>query len=204
MRQRFNSRPTSQGFTLIELVITLILLGILAVLSSSIFYDNVQTSVVRNKAQGTADQGRYVMERIARELREIKYDTTAGAYSITSSLSGTQTSLIFTRSVPNAANTAFTDTPIALCYNSATKTLSLNYNATACPTTTPTAVLTTQAAGFSLVFADGNNNLSTGTIAITTATVRGIEVTLQMLDSGGTLPSGQAINQTMRVSLRNL
>lgn len=190
------------GFTLIEIVITLVLLGILAVLSSSLFYDNVQTAVVVNRAQSTADQGRYVMERIARELREVKYNTASGTYAVTSTLTGSPNSIIFVRSVPDASNN-LTDTYIALCY--AGGTVSLTYGVQSCPTGTPTNVLTTQATGFTLTFVDGNNNMSSTTgVTITTATLRAIDINLQMKDTSPSPASGQVINQYMRVSLRNL
>src|SRR6516162_3334885 len=89
------SRSTQCGFTLVELVISAGLLGFLAVTATFFWvngFDIVQR--VNNDTMAVAG-GRAALERLARELREVKYDTAASAYCIQSLATSTQ--LVFNR-----------------------------------------------------------------------------------------------------------
>src|SRR5215475_9199759 len=83
-------RSPQCGFTLVELVIGAGLLGFLAVTATFFWvngFDIVQR--VNNDTMAVAG-GRAALERLARELREVKYDTAAAAFCIQSLATGTQ------------------------------------------------------------------------------------------------------------------
>src|SRR3954463_12952208 len=96
-------RPREQGFTLVELVITVALIGLMAAFGSSMFSDVFRTVRIVEASQTSADQARYALERIARELREVKFVSGTG-YNVTSSLTAGASTISFT----NASNTAVT------------------------------------------------------------------------------------------------
>jgi prepilin-type N-terminal cleavage/methylation domain-containing protein len=77
-----SDRQTIAGFTLVEMLITIVLISALGIVGSNMFYNNLQTSTTVNKTAANFDQARYAMDRVVRELREIKYDTTTKGYSI--------------------------------------------------------------------------------------------------------------------------
>lgn len=61
-----------RGFTLIELVLVVVLLGILGATGVSMLYDPFATAQIVNATNTDAAKARYAMERVARELREVK------------------------------------------------------------------------------------------------------------------------------------
>lgn len=94
-------RPDMQrarGFTLIELIIVTIVIGIMAavlaplMLSSLRAYDDTLGDVV------VLDKLRYATERLAREIREVNYDSATTSYAFTSSVAAPSNSMTFTRS----------------------------------------------------------------------------------------------------------
>jgi prepilin-type N-terminal cleavage/methylation domain-containing protein len=74
-------RSCEHGFTLVEMVIAVAVIGILAAFGSSMFVDVFRTTRMVDASQTSADQARYAMERIAREVREAQY--TGGKYTMT-------------------------------------------------------------------------------------------------------------------------
>src|SRR4051794_4814472 len=94
-------RRREQGFTLVELIMTMVVIGLIAAFGSSMFSDVFRTTRMVDSSQTSADQARYALERIARELRQMKYTTGTG-YIVTSSLTTDATSIAFT----DAAGTA--------------------------------------------------------------------------------------------------
>jgi len=83
-----------QGFTLIELILVIVLLGIVPIALTSAFVPTAQISVTVDTRKDALQNARLAMERMLREIRE--------ARSITAGF--TATSLTFT----NAANGAIT------------------------------------------------------------------------------------------------
>jgi len=63
----------SSGFTLVEIVISIVLLGILAAVGSNMIYDSFRTTRLVDANQASRAQLRYAVERLAREIREVKY-----------------------------------------------------------------------------------------------------------------------------------
>jgi len=98
---------SARGFTLIEMVISIVLLGILSMLSAHMISDSIMSSKrVHAENAGTAS-GRYAMERLSRELREVRFDDTAGAFSISSMTSPTH--MVFVREVLGVDTTVTLD-----------------------------------------------------------------------------------------------
>lgn len=80
-------RRYGRGFTLIELVITTLLLAILGAVGAGLLYEPFSTAKIVNATNMDAAKARYALERVARELREVKM--VGSAYCFTSSLATT-------------------------------------------------------------------------------------------------------------------
>src|SRR5450759_1188287 len=90
--------PRNNGFTLVEIIISIVLLGILAAVGSSMISDTFKTTKMVDANQANRAQIRYAVERLAREIREVKYvsngknidgtQTTYTGYCISSLASG--------------------------------------------------------------------------------------------------------------------
>lgn len=75
-----------RGFTLIEAIISAGLIGFLAVTATLFWVKNMTlVQTVDDDSAAIAD-GRAVLERLAREIREIKVDPGSGSYCISSSM----------------------------------------------------------------------------------------------------------------------
>jgi prepilin-type N-terminal cleavage/methylation domain-containing protein len=92
MKPPFRRRAGTKGFSLIELVVVIVLLGFLGAVGANLLADAMTTSytVTNNQASGSA--ARYAAERIAREIRETPF--AALGYNISTMNSTTYT---FTR-----------------------------------------------------------------------------------------------------------
>lgn len=66
--------PSPRGFTLIEMVVTLVLVGILAVVGLPILSNGLRAYTVTQESIGTLGKLRYATERLAREIREVRRD----------------------------------------------------------------------------------------------------------------------------------
>jgi prepilin-type N-terminal cleavage/methylation domain-containing protein len=169
-----------RGFTVVELVITVVVMGILAVVGVSMISDSFTTARVINAGQSNANDARYAVERLAREIREIKHVNKATGYGI-SVMTGS--SLVFTR--PD-------NVVVTIDVNSSNLTLGYSSPATV-------STLATQAT-LNLQYL-ALDPLSGATPAATGATdVRFVEITLTMTDA----TSGKKIIERSRVALRNM
>jgi MSHA biogenesis protein MshO len=90
--------PRPNGFTLVEIVITIVLVGILAGLAASILIQGITSYSVEEARVDVHYQARLAMERMAREIRQIR--STADITAITN------TNLRFTD--VNGASVGFT------------------------------------------------------------------------------------------------
>lgn len=70
-------RGSESGFTLIEMVITLILVGIIAAITGIMMQQGVMAYLAQTNEANVANQGRLGIERMAREIRTIRSRTGA-------------------------------------------------------------------------------------------------------------------------------
>ena len=82
----------ARGFTLIELVVVIVLFGILAVMGTNMVNDTMNVAWYTTQNQSSASQGRYAMERMTREFREMSFSSSGTLeYDITSNLTNKTT-----------------------------------------------------------------------------------------------------------------
>lgn len=175
------TRFRQRGFTLMELIIVVVILGYLAALGSSVIVDTFRTTKMVNESQSNADRARYAVERLAREIREVKYISAGSGYGITSTLSSSATNMVFTRSIGGA--------DVTVTINKSGTDLTLGYSSPAV-----TSNLATQVSAFALDFLQLDN-----TAATLTTDVRFVVVSLTVTDAA----SGQSVTERVRVALRN-
>lgn len=111
------------GFSLIELIIAIVLLGLLAAVGTSMLSSSFDTTYMINASQTSAEQARYTLERLEREIREVK------AGSITTA---TASRMVFTRDI-KVSGASDVATVVTICGNDATCTggtafLTINHN----------------------------------------------------------------------------
>ncbi len=186
-RNNPNSRHSS-GFTLVELIISIVLIGMLAAVGSSMIVDSFTTTRMVNAGTASAGQARYALERLAREIREVKYasstppptnycsGTITDQYCITTM---TATSVVF---INGAGNT--------VTINNGGAKLTLQYSSPAA-----TSTLASQVDRFALSYLDASGNATPSP-----SLIRFVEITLTVTD----LTSGQSTAQRTRVALRNI
>jgi prepilin-type N-terminal cleavage/methylation domain-containing protein len=182
------------GFTLLEMVISIALLGILGAVGSSIIVDTVNTSRMVDADNGSQAQSRYALERLAREIREIKWSTSSTNYCINTM---TATSLVFYKPTPGAAyNATCVTNAFLVSINSTVPQLTLQYSASPAVQTN----LSDKVTSFSLAYLDINGNPSPSGLPVNASNVQFVVITLTVQD---TSVSGQSLSQRVRVGLRN-
>ena len=75
--------PHSKGFTLIEMVIVIVLVGILATIAATIIMQGIRAYSDEQYRSDAHYQARFAMERMAREIREIRSNTAADIPAMT-------------------------------------------------------------------------------------------------------------------------
>lgn len=167
-------RHSRGGFTLIELVISIVLISLLAAVGTTMISDSFDLTYMMNGSQSSAAKARNTLERLEREIREVGYN--AGSYR-TSTANMTASSFTFTKSDGI--------TTVAIVRSGTTLTLN----------GTP---LTDNVDSFALAYLQID---STGAVTTTTVptNLRFVEISLTVRDAA----SGQAIPQLTRVALRN-
>jgi prepilin-type N-terminal cleavage/methylation domain-containing protein len=193
-----------RGFTLVELVISAGLLGFLATIATYFFVDNVRLVLTLDEDSAAISDGRAVLERISREIREVKYDTAAGAFCI-STMSANQivfnkTSGSYLPGCGGATPTATHNDFAVSIQPTAPNTLTLTYSGTLAPTTggNPlTAPIAANASAINIAYLDKN---LVGTASA--ASVKFVQITLRLqpLNAPQAAPSTQT--RTL-IALRN-
>ena len=189
-------RARQRGFTLVELIVSAALLGFLAVTATYFFVDNL--TLVRNVDSDTAamSDGRAVLERLAREIREVK----VGAANCISTMGPAH--MVFNKTaatggvVPSCGgatppNTTTND--IGVNIQLVGPNLNLGYTGPLAQPAVPSAVLTTYATAFALRYLDAAYAV-TGNAAL----VRFVELSLTVQPAGL-----QATQARTVVALRN-
>lgn len=83
----------SHGFSLIEVIIAMLLIGILGVVGSNLISASVfSNQVISNEHQAYA-RARYALERMSREIREMQYNDASTSMSITNPVSTNMTAV---------------------------------------------------------------------------------------------------------------
>jgi prepilin-type N-terminal cleavage/methylation domain-containing protein len=190
-------RTHCDGFTLIELIMVIVLLGILAAVGSNMLSDSFTTTRMVNDAYARQSEARYVQERLAREAREVKY-LSSGSYCITTM---TASSLVYQK--PDAGSTDQSN-----C-NTASSTVTISYSApnltiaysSPAATGTLTNAVATNGFSFSYYQNDGVTvvDQTSGTISDWAKKVKIIHIRLAVPDPAST----SNFEQIVRVSLRN-
>jgi prepilin-type N-terminal cleavage/methylation domain-containing protein len=183
-------RRRADGFTLLELVVSVALIGVLAAVGSSIVYNSFDTASKVNAGNTSSDEARYALERLAREIREVKFRN-AGNYCIDTM---TATQLVFDK--PNAGN----DDRVTCSTGSSKVTINQSgTNLTLLYGTGTASTLTSKVAssGFAFAYLQSDGT----TVATSNATVYFVQVTLTVTE--GASGSSQSIAQRIRVALRN-
>lgn len=193
----------SGGFTLIEMIISIVLLGLLATVGSSMISDSFTTSHVVDAGQASSNKARYTLERLAREIREVKYassktspatycdtaNTITDRYCITTT-GWTASHLQFVRTIGG------TDVTVTIDYSNPNLTLGYTYSSH--PPADVSANLSSQATSFSLNYLDATNTATTD-VSSGASGIRFVQINLTVTD--GT--SQQSILQRTRIALRN-
>jgi len=178
----------SAGHTLIEMIVSIALLGMLAAMGTSMIAKAFSTTVMVNADNASTEQARYTMERLAREIREIKYSSSGGNYCITTM---TATSLVFSKTSGTYDFTCATNA-ITVTISKSGTTLTLGYSS---PSVTST--LGDQVSTFTLNYLDSTGSTTTSNSGANA--VKYVVITLVRTDP----TSGQSISQRTRVALRN-
>ena len=184
------------GFTLVELVIVIALLGILSVIGSSMLSDSFTTTYRVNESNASKAEARYVLERLAREIREAKY-LESGSYCV-EQIGGvatmTATRLVFDK---RSNNQSLDRQTCSIDSNRVTVNFSAPHLTLAYATPALSATLSSRVApaGFTLRYLGSDAS----TVASTGAAVRFVEISLTLTDATG----AQGLPQRLRVALRN-
>ncbi len=164
----------ARGFSLIEMIVSIVLLGILLAAAAPIFSTSLQSYVESRSRIDTLSKARFATERIARELREVR--NAGGTYSFATMLPN---AVSFT----NASGTTVTIT-------AAPPDVMLAYSVP-----NVSSILTDElgaATDLSFTYYD-----SSGIPGATAATVAEVQVSLTLTKDGVSYP------QQTRVALRN-
>ena len=100
------------GFTLVELVVVMVLLGILAAAGSKMMSDTMLTSFIAVRSHSSGSQARYAMERISREIREMAFSATG--YSVATMGAS---SIVFTKEDGTTVTITYSGTSVTLGYS---------------------------------------------------------------------------------------
>jgi type II secretory pathway pseudopilin PulG len=196
-RHSTRERCRQSGFTLVELILSAGLLGFLAVTATFFWVNGFGLVTTVNADSAALSEGRLALERLAREIREIKLDTVNGAYCI-STMATTQivfnkTTGSFVASCGGASpSSASNDVAVNIQLPTGSSNLNVSYaGALASPATT--RVLTGYASNFGIRYLDASYAVTASASAL-----RYVELSLTVRPAGG-----QATQTSTVVALRN-
>jgi len=117
MRCPPHHRPAPIGFSLIEIVIALVILGILGIAGANMIASGVFTNQTISNEKLAYSAARYALERMSREVREMKFNPTSGATGAMVANTTTASTLSFTKTGLTSEAT------VTLAYDNANKKL---------------------------------------------------------------------------------
>lgn len=164
-----------EGFSLAELILVIIILGILGALVGPVAYNAIRAYDRLQTTASTNAKVRYAMERIARELRDVRRQATNATFLDIPSM--TASSLAF-----------FKTDGTNVVLNGVGGVVNLAYGGV-------NGVLTDQVQPGSFSLAYFQQNAST--VAASAASVAFIQISMTIVEGGGAFPS------RLRVDLRN-
>jgi prepilin-type N-terminal cleavage/methylation domain-containing protein len=175
------SRPSlitrQRGFTLMEVTVSVVLLGILSVVGTTMISSSFYTTRVISTQHLAYSAARYAMERMSREIREMEYNTATSTLSL-SSMTSTQLSFVKT-GMAGTSNVTFQYTA---------PTLSMSYPPNA------SATLATNISSFSFTYLDADR-----LVTAIPNDVRFVRIAMTTSPSGA-----QALSLVTQINLRNL
>ena len=149
------TRRTCRGFSLFELVVVIVLMGIIFATGANMVGDTMRTAYTVTNNYASGSQARYTTERLTREIREIAY--LVNGYNITTM---TSTSLAFSK-----------EDGTSVTINYVSPTLTLKYGST-------TSTISDQVSSFALAYYDQLGGTTTST-----ADIRFVQVTISVVNS---------------------
>ena len=164
-----------EGFTIAELVMVIVILGILGAFVGPVVFNAIRSYDAVQKSTNTNAKVRYAMERIAREIRDIRRQVTDSAALDIPSM--TASSLVF-----------FKTDGTQVVLNGAGNAVNLAYS-----TLTGMLIDQVQAGSFSLAYYEQGGS----TIAATASSLSFIQVSMTLTEGAVVIPA------RMRVDLRN-
>ncbi len=158
-------RLTQQGFTLFEVILVLVLMGIFVSIAGSMILHAFKTNQDVRNAWDTLGKLRYTSERLAREVREVRRDPAdLTAYDITT---WTASTLTFDR---------YDGTAVTIDYTDADDKVEITY-----PSVTGTAqLLSDQVTSFTLSYLQSNRSDA----ATSTSDMAYVVVEMTLTDDG--------------------
>lgn len=183
-----------RGFTLVEVIIAAGLLGLLAVTASYFWVDSFTLVRTVNDDSAAIADGRALLERLAREIREVKYDSTTGAYCVpttATTLVNPATQFSFKKTT-GTFNTACGTNDYTVTVTLAAPNVNLAYSGASAP-----IVATSAMTGFASALQVRHLDSAFATTTAASA-LRFVELTLTVQPSGV-----QATQTRMVVALRN-
>jgi prepilin-type N-terminal cleavage/methylation domain-containing protein len=183
-----------RGFTLIEMIISAGLLGMLALTATFFWVDGMGLVRTVNTDSAAVADGRAVLERLAREIREVKFNTTTGLYCV-STMAATQ--MVFNKTIGSYATGCGGATPAAATNDIAvtvqrSTAITLQYLPSP-PASAASGVLTDYPSTFAIRYLDAGY-----AVTASVAALRFVELTLTLQPT-----SQQATSARTVVALRN-
>jgi prepilin-type N-terminal cleavage/methylation domain-containing protein len=199
------SRARVAGFTLIELVITLVLLGIVALAIVPVVVNTMRADVLYSNKAAAKDALRYAAERLALEIGAMRYDQATNKFSIQAV---SESAVTFTRPVLSVQSGSFVEgsTSVRICDTGSSVLLSYSSAISGCSGEILIDRLgseSAQVAAFSLIWKDASGNRLSPAVTNFSGLVRKVDLVISVeLDPDGAGQSFETIKRTVDLTTR--